>query len=276
MQVWDTVQNRAGKVFESAFTTAMSKRYQLKKITEQFQLSGSIDSTQPTPSEVGALRGILLDCYYLKSPFHYIPIAKIHIYLNEPVESLPVFIYEVHDNKIKLLYTTHINGKAGWNDIELNEKYPDSAMLYVCYDASNVDSVSMNLDNQDLDGRFWASYDWYWSHIYVQGATYSNEQFKEGYDTYGMNLTIGLQCSYDVLIANYKRELAIAWWYLLGAELMQERIYTDRVNKFTVDLARAKDLRAQLKQDFLNELLTFVDSIHLRGDWCIENENQAK
>ena len=91
-----------------------------------------------------------------------------------------------------------------------------------------------------------------------------------------MNLTIGLQCSYDVLIANYKRELAIAWWYLLGAELMQERIYTDRVNKFTVDLARAKDLRAQLKQDFLNELLTFVDSIHLWGDWCIENENQAK
>jgi hypothetical protein len=279
LEVWNTVQRRSSKIFETAFTNAMSKKYRLKKISESFQLSSTVDTTVTTPMQSGTLRGILIDCYYIKSPFHYIPLNKVHLYIGSPVPSspIPLYVYEVHDNNLTLLDTFSVTAVAGWNDITINKKYADSAMLYIAYDATEVDSVQLLLDSQDLDGRFWASYDWFWSHLYIQGASYAGGQFTEGYDTFGLTATIGLQCSFDVLVCNYKNELATAWWYLLGAELMQERIYTDRINRYTtVDLSRAKDLRAQLKQDFMNELLTFVDSIHLTGDWCIECDAQVK
>ena len=81
LDVWATVQRRSAKIFETAFTNAMAKRYRLKKITEAFQLSSTVDTTITTPAQTGTLRGLLIDCYYLKSPFHYIPIDKVHLYL---------------------------------------------------------------------------------------------------------------------------------------------------------------------------------------------------
>ena len=199
-------------------------------------------------------------------------IDKVHLYLaSAPSDPLPLHIYEVHDNKLTLLDTFTITATSGWNDITLNKKYADSAMLFIAYDASTIDSVQLMLDSQDLDGRFWASYDWFWSHLYIQGASYAGGQMTEGYDTFGLTATIGLQCSFDVLVCNYKKELATAWWYLLGSELMKERIYTDRVNRYTtVDLERARELTQSLHNDYMNELLTFVDSVDLISDWCIE------
>lgn len=40
-------------------------------------------------------------------------------------------------------------------------------------------------------------------------------------------------CDYTVLICNNKKLLAVAWRYLLGAQLMQFRLYTSRLNFFT-------------------------------------------
>lgn len=40
-------------------------------------------------------------------------------------------------------------------------------------------------------------------------------------------------CDYTALICNNKRLLAAAWRYLLGAELMQFRLHTSRLNYFT-------------------------------------------
>jgi hypothetical protein len=72
-------------------------------------------------------------------------------------------------------------------------------------------------------------------------------------------------------VCNYRQNLAVAWWYLLGSELMKERIYTDRVNRYTtVDLDRARELTQRLYADYMNELLTFVDSVDLQRDWCID------
>jgi hypothetical protein len=96
--------------------------------------------------------------------------------------------------------------------------------------------------------------------------------FNESTDeSYGITATLGLQCSFDVLVCNYRDNLAVAWWYLLGSELMKERIYTDRVNRYTtVDLDKARELTQSLYRDYMNELLTFVDSVDLQRDWCID------
>lgn len=51
-------------------------------------------------------------------------------------------------------------------------------------------------------------------------------------------------CDYEELICSNKPKLITAWKYLLGNQLMQFRLYTTRLNRFTtVDLKQAAELR---------------------------------
>lgn len=51
-------------------------------------------------------------------------------------------------------------------------------------------------------------------------------------------------CDYEELICENKSRLITAWKYLLGNQLMQFRLYTTRLNRFTtIDLKQAAELR---------------------------------
>jgi hypothetical protein len=274
LDLWAAIQRRSSKIFETTFTNAMAKKFRLKKITEAFKLSQSVDPTTNYPAVSGQLRGIYMDCFVDKSAFHHIPISTVAVYLNSPApSSFELFIYEVHDDTLTLLDTFTITSPvAGWNTILVNKKYYDSRTLYICYDSSAINSTSIPLDSYDLNPYLYGDLSQFFSHIFINGATYTDGHFAQSTDeTYGLTATLGLQCSFDVLVCNYKQNLAVAWWYLLGSELMKERIYTDRVNRYTtVDLDRARELTQRLYNDYMNELLTFVDSVDLMRDWCID------
>ena len=276
IDLWNTIQRRAARIFETTFTNAMSKKFRLKKITEAFKLAQTIDPSTTYPAVPGQLRGIYMDCFIDKSAFHHIPISTVRLYI-DPTVTVPLTvdlqIYEVHDDRLTLLDTFPIHATAtGWQTALVNKKYYDSRTLFIAYDASSLVSASIPLDSYDLNPYLYGDLAQFFSHIFINGATYTDGHFGESTDeTYGLTATLGLQCSFDVLVCNYKQNLAVAWWYLLGSELMKERIYTDRVNRYTtVDLERARELTQSLHNDYMNELLTFVDSVDLISDWCIE------
>ena len=275
LDLWAAVQRRSARIFETTFTNAMSKKYRLKKITEAFKLSETVDTTTSYPPANLQLRGIYMDCFVDKSAFHHIPVSTVRLYL-DPAHSFPgsmtLYIYEVHDDTLAELDHFTFATTAGWNTILVNRKYYDSRTIYICYDASLVTSASIPLDSYDLNPYLYGDLSQFFSHIFINGATYTDGHFAQSTDeTYGLTATLGLQCSFDVLVCNYKQNLAVAWWYLLGSELMKERIYTDRVNRYTtVDLDRARELTQRLYNDYMNEMLTFVDSVDLLRDWCID------
>ena len=270
-ELYATIQRRAARIFETAFTNAMSKKYRLKKITEGFVLSSAVDETTTYAPVTGELRGIYMDCFIGRSAFHHIPVSTIRIYLTAPA-NFDLKIYGVYENELSELDTFPVTGVSGWNTIKVNRKYYDSKTLFIAYDASSITSASIPLDSNDLNPYLADSLAQFFSHIFINGATYSEGTFtSEPMDSFGLTATLSLQCSYDVLVCNFKSNLAVAWWYLLGSELMKERIYTDRVNRYTtVDLDKARELMKSLHDDYMNELLTFVDSIDLSRDWCID------
>nr|MBA4168752.1 hypothetical protein [Chitinophagaceae bacterium] len=60
----------------------------------------------------------------------------------------------------------------------------------------------------------------------------------------GKCFKINKKCDYDALICDNKAKLVNAWKYLLGNQLMLERIYSDRINRFTtVDKKAAEELK---------------------------------
>ena len=60
-----------------------------------------------------------------------------------------------------------------------------------------------------------------------------------------------------------RQELAISLLYFLGSELMFERLYSDRINRYTtVDRAKAKDLRDEFDAQFITELKSALEIIN--------------
>jgi hypothetical protein len=276
LDLWAAIQRRSARIFETTFTNAMAKKFRLRKITEAFKLSEAVDLTATYPAVSGELRGIYMDCFVDKSAFHHIPVSTVRLYLDHSVTvpaTIDLKIYEVHDDKLTLLDTFPIHATAtGWSSVTINKKYYDSQTLFIAYDASAITSASIPLDSYDINPDLYGDLAQFFSHIFINGATYRNGHFAQSTDeTYGLTATLGLQCSFDVLVCHYRQNLAVAWWYLLGSELMKERIYTDRVNRYTtVDLDRARELMQRLYNDYMNELLTFVESVDLQRDWCID------
>ena len=77
----------------------------------------------------------------------------------------------------------------------------------------------------------------------------------------------------ECIICENKALLAVAFWYLFGAEFMFERINSTRVNRFTtIDKIKAQKLRAEFEGTFFSELAVAIPGIDIESSACIESE----
>lgn len=80
----------------------------------------------------------------------------------------------------------------------------------------------------------------------------------------------------ECLICENKLLLATSLWYLLGAELMWERMYSSRLNRFTtVDRAKAKELNGEFMDLFYQELSATVAGLTICSE-CLEETPVVK
>lgn len=77
-------------------------------------------------------------------------------------------------------------------------------------------------------------------------------------------------CDYEDLICNNKARLLNPWRYLLGNQLMQFRLYSTRLNRFTtVDLESAEKLLNFYQVEYEKALASAVKLIDT-GDCCLQ------
>ncbi|MEX6689224.1 hypothetical protein QTN47_17070 [Danxiaibacter flavus] len=73
------------------------------------------------------------------------------------------------------------------------------------------------------------------------------------------------------LVCEKKQLFATSFWYLLGAETMTERIYSDRVNRYTtIDKGEAQELQAYYNSQFESELASAVKGILPNDSDCVQ------
>lgn len=78
------------------------------------------------------------------------------------------------------------------------------------------------------------------------------------------------------LACEFKDLLATSLWYILGRELMDERIYSDRVNRYTtIDRLQAQELRDHYQICFEEELKAAVQGIDVEHSDCILDEKDC-
>jgi len=283
--VWKSVQSRSLKKFDTAIISYFSKRYQLRRVHESIQLPNSyLGEVENQTAASAQWRGITYDLGYHASPLANIHIETLQIYLLAPQATVTFKVWEVIDSdNANLLDTfTLSGGVTGWNTLKVNKDY-NVWKIFVAYDATSIDSVWLPLNR---------AYDMFNQQSLMQWpvnspcqawlfGAYSNESYgglMELNNTYGLSGQIGTNCGFENVVCANKQMVANALLYAHGAELMIERIFSDRLNKYTtIDLKRAQELQKYFAQTAAEELAAVLDGINMvTWDCCIDCNDQVQ
>jgi hypothetical protein len=288
--VWDDVQKRAKERFRNDVIGEFSKRYRIKTIYSSIDLEKIVDLTTTTAANT-QYRGFTIELNpenddYVKTNLQVIYIQTLFLYLQAPANTTIDF-YDLDTNQ--LLLTKNVTGAAGWNTINVFTSF-DTKRLYVGYDATTINSVKKdiskinNLDFIDNEYIYWDGCGCNNAYMFngAQSSLIDPYTITQGIDSFGLSGIWSVKCQYDNIVCNNLEAFKSAWLYCLGAELMKERIYSSRLNEFTVfDRNRAKELLKlfevmyrggvvdEIRYD--GELTNTIESINLSSvDCCLE------
>lgn len=283
LEVWNDVQDRAIKKFATAVinTFKANKNLKIKTVTQTVDLGRIIDDTSPLAASA-EYRGISIELTIqsnlagLQSWLQVIYVQSIAIYSDGVHANFPIKVFDLDTGATLETITEDL--VAGWNSIRVASSY-DAYRIFIAYDATAFESVSLSIapyvagscqnccDTVFGYGNCEAS---------VNGAIAPSIAtptiIEKGSDTYGLSAIFSIQCRYDWLVCSNIDLFTLAWQYCLGAEMMTERIFSDRINKYTtIDLERARELRTEFETGWKFELEKTIDGIDVSdSDCCIE------
>lgn len=280
LETWASIQRRSLKIFSTAITSVLNKRYRLKTLNEFTVLPAVLDTTSTT-APANEKRGFTVKIGDITSvsALQYIHIQLLRLYLPSAVNTTIRF-YNVEADAFTQVHSIEVTGLQGWNNIVVNRNFVGISTLYVAYDAATVTSVLSKLDTSlDCDccnACFDCCADGCCG-MTIQAAKWNGTDITYGNNLFGLTGIISLRCGFEPIVCANKTLFATSLWYLLGREIMQERIYTDRINRYTtIDLNKAKELKQELDQNFTEELSMVLDGFNLPGaDCCLECNSQV-
>lgn len=268
--VWDDVQERAIERFKLDVLGEISgynKRYRLRQITQAVDLGKDLSGVITPAAAKNA--GLIIElknendatvCSNMQSIY----IQSVQFYCVNP----GAFTIKIKDADYgTLLDTFTMTGVAGWNVIKTDKQYDDVMRLSITVDTTALSTGFLDLSQFNLSG--FSQINWASNALtndmgifvnsectgtaQVRGiaydANFQNPVF--GVNTYGISCVFSVRCTWNNVVCKNKRYFANAFRLLLGIELMTERLYTSRLNKYTtVDYAKAQKLRLEFEAQY--------------------------
>lgn len=284
VKVFEDISRRALRRFATLVNNWLAVRYQLKTITQSANL-GTITTTAETAASASK-RGFTIFLSeqddYVKSNLHVIHIQSLNLILKE-AKNTTIKVYDIveltdanGDMVVDELDSFVVTGQAGKNRIAVNEDYKPTLGLFVAYDSTDIDSLTLEVP--DLNSFCGCVFDAYGCEAKIQGAISTDlTNVSRGTNTYGLSGIISIGCKFDQFVCDNRQAFSTALWFLYGHEYWNERIYTDRLNRYgTIDKEKAEKARNETWTIFNNELQTALDGVHLDMDCCLECSAQVK
>ena len=169
---------------------------------------------------------------------------------------------------------------AGWNIIPIEQTFNVNT-IYLLFSADAVSSVSLPLTPKVRDN---------WCRCVqtlcendccngeIKGIEIPDindlAAFTTGDDTFGLSAIYSLTCSYEPLICENRSTFKSAYWYLLGLELIIERIYSSRMNRWKINKTENESLVELFTARADEAIQQAVDGIALdMNDICLSCDN---
>lgn len=262
--VWNDVQVRAQSRLLMDVRSQFNNRYKIATARKQVKIEEkNAPKTGDIVSGSSHYHGIIIDqAKNLSDGYKVSALQGIHIdtiTINKPLgaTSFELLISDA-DTGLILLNTTVTGSSYSVNETYYNNRIFVGGLM----DSEEYEDTPFN--ESINEGCC----------LNITGATYlgSGTTFTETENnSYGLWLNIGLRCSVENLICNNKDVFQYAYWYLLGSELMMERMVSERINKWTIDKAQAEELKAHYDVTYEKAIKQAVEGINLNtNDACIE------
>lgn len=285
--VWADVEDRAIKRFEIDVIGRLSgfdSRYRLRQVTQTVDLGNAVtNNVAPSANQSGLVIELNNpNDQFVCSNMQTLYVQSIQFYcVNAGAYTLIVKDADLGT----VLDTFTVTGVVGWNVTDC-DKYYDARRISMTVDTTALTTATLDLSqfnlsgfsNNGIDSGYWGWNNGLWFDYGCSGSaqvrgyqtdiSYQNPVY--GQNTFGISCVFSVRCTYNNIVCKNKRYFSTAFRLVLGIELMTERIYTSRINKWTtVDLNMAKKLRAEFEAQYRGG--TLVD-----GDFTQTYEGELK
>lgn len=270
LAVYHDIQIRAQAWLSLEVYSQFSKRYKLATITQSIDTGMGYDYNT-TRTAAPEYRGNLYDLDYGNTDNQFIAsvlqshyIQFIRYYSSVVVNGAIIKIFDKDLNTT--IQTLTQNLIVGFNIISVNASFSNRRII-IAIDSTTINSVSTPLSSairysNECGARISGGY---------FNTANSTSTFVVTDDSYGLSVVYGVRCKYDNVICQNPDLFYLPLWYKLGAELMNERLTTDRVNKLTVNRDEAKELKAEYDLQAEEAIAQVVKGIRLDdADCCLE------
>lgn len=280
--VWNDVQIRAEQRLLSEVTARFSKRYKIKSINHSNNIGKGIDATTTFLPLANGGRGISIsqniDSCCTSSNLQSINVQSLLFYNNGTERDVTFYIIDATTNTT--IYSILKTVVAGWNTIPIEQTFNVNT-LYLLFSADAVSSISLPLTSQIREN--WCRCvqslcDTDCCNGEIKGIEFPDladlSSFTTGDDTFGLSAIYSLTCSYEPLICENRNVFKTAYWYLLGLELVIERIYSSRMNWWKINKTENESLVELFTARADEAIQQAVDGINLdMKDVCLSCDN---
>lgn len=264
--VWATIQKRAAIRFRRDVVAKLAKRYRLKTITTSIDTGRKADLTSSV-APVTNFNGLIAELNqegdtFIGSNFQQIYVELVAIFDKFGGNPLSFAVFDL-DLGIELYTDSLAVSAKGWNVINVRQSF-DARRVYIYYPQKL--HTTINQPFQDVKNAVNTNGCWHIcsSHCGCDFTVKSGVQVGatdpslvvENNDIFGLQVQISAKCELEKLICRNINCFINAWWYLCGIELMNERIFSDRLNEFTVfDRNKAQQLHDKFVIDYQGGLI---------------------
>jgi len=250
--VWSDVQLRAAKKLELMLNAELSKQHKVKTLKHSVSTSPS-DTASTVALAGGAAIKISQKCL---SPLQSHYVQTVTIKKSVINDDATLAIYDADTGTI--LHTETIQDQINSTvTFQVNKSFTNENIVITMFLDSNT------FYTQDVDN------------IYTECSellfgTYSSSFSNTGLN-YGLSVVYNLRCSLSNLACYAKDLFALPLWYMLGSEMMMERMTSERINKWTVDRKQAEELKAMYDIEAEKALKAAIAGASINDcDCCLE------
>ena len=254
---WDDIYARSSRLLETDIKTALKKYFKRYSFIEN-GITGQLTDND-TLTQSSTYNGVRFNLGY-QSKHLVLNVSTFDIYLNTAA-TFDIFVYDLHSGKKldEIAYT----GVVGLNTFRVNKNYAVHRYsdIFVCYDASEVSVLEMT-EYKPLGFTTYESV--------AKTASIIDDNLS-GADT-GLSVTFNLECSVSNFVCQRIDSFKDAFLYKLGVEFCNERIYSDRVNRYTLmDREEAERLKVELELQYRELIEAALKDLKIvESDECFE------
>lgn len=280
--LWRNIQERAALAFENEFRSAIRGLVRLASVIDSGTVGYYRKPLQSIAADNALLRGVLLRVSE-NSDYTELKISTIRFYSDSAVAGMEFFVYDAYDGSLLDTFTQDIT--VGVNVVYVKKTYlwqPKQTQLFICYDAGLAGTVRTTLGTQDAYcGCNESCNECGCADSYATGGYIAKTEPIIDYDSitktsefYGISIDYSINCSLNKFICDHLEVFTDAWVKLLGAELMKERLISERFNSFTLtNQVEAEKFRVEYMSEFKESMKNAVYSIDFSCECCFSDDS---